>query len=152
MVGAREVEKIVESYIAGSSLFLVEVSVTPSNAVEVLVDKPGGIGIEECAGVSRAVEAALDREREDFELTVSSPGLGEPLKVLPQYQKLLGKKVDILLKSGVKFSATLREATPEKMTVEYTAMEAAEGSKRKQPVTHTQELRHDEVKWTKEHL
>ena len=152
MISAKEVAQIVENFIADSDLFLVDVLVTPSNAVEVLVDKPGGIGIEECANISRAVEAALDREREDFELTVSSPGLGEPLKVLQQYQKLLGKKVEILLKSGIKFTATLLEATPEKIVVEYVKMELAEGKKRKQPVAHVQELTYDEVKWTKEHL
>lgn len=149
MISAREVAQVVENFIAGSDLFLVNVSVTPSNEVEVLVDKPNGLDVEECANISRAVEAAFDREKEDFELTVGSPGLGEPLKVQPQYQKLLGKEVEILLKSGVKFVAKLLEATPEKMTVEYAKMEAVEGKKRKQSVVRTQEFGYDEVKWTK---
>jgi len=152
MISAREVAQVVENFIAGSDLFLVDVSVTPSNEIEVQVDKPAGLRFEECADISRAVEAAFDREEEDFELTVGSPGLGEPLKILPQYQKLLGKKVEILLKSGIKFTATLLEATTEKMTVEYAKMEAVEGKKRKQPVVHTQELTHDEVKWTKAYI
>jgi len=143
---------VVEDFIAGSDLFLVSVSVTPGNAIEVLVDKPAGFDVEECAVISRAIEAAFDREKEDFELTVGSPGLGEPLKILPQYQKLLGKEVEILLKSGEKFVATLLDATSEKMTVEYAKMEQVEGKKRKQPVVHTQELRYDEAKWTKAYI
>jgi ribosome maturation factor RimP len=152
MISAKEVAQIVENFIADSDLFLVDVSVTTDNEIEVLVDKPGGLCIDECANISRAVEAALDREKEDFELTVGSPGLSEPLKILPQYQKLLGKEVEILLKSGVKFVAKLLEATPEKMTVEYAKMELVEGKKRKQSVVHVQELTYDEVKWTKAYV
>ncbi|MDR2938126.1 MAG: ribosome assembly cofactor RimP [Prevotellaceae bacterium] len=149
MINAQEIAQAVEQFIAGSDIFLVDVTVTPTNEIEVLVDKPAGLGIDECVNISRAVEAAFDREKEDFELTVGSPGLSEPLKVLPQYQKLLGKEVEILLKSGVKMVAKLLDASPEKMTVEYTKMELVEGKKRKQSVVHTQELQLGEVKWTK---
>ncbi len=147
MINAKEVAEVVEKFIAGSDIFLVDVSVTLSNEIEVLVDKPAGLGIEECVNISRAVEAAFDREKEDFELTVGSPGLGEPLKVLPQYQKLFGKEVEILLKSGVKFTAKLIDATSETIKVEYTKMEMLEGKKRKQAVAHTEEVRLDECKW-----
>lgn len=152
MISAQEIAQAVEKFIAGSDFFLVDVSVTPGNDIEVLVDKPTGLSIEECADISRAVEAAFDREQEDFALTVGSPGLSEPLRVLPQYQKLLGKEVEILLKSGIKFVATLLEASAEKISVEYTKMELVEGKKRKQVVTHTQELRLDECKWVKAYI
>lgn len=152
MISAREIAQVVEKFIAGSDLFLVDVSVTPSNEIEVLVDKPDGLGIEECVNISRAVEVAFDREKEDFELTVGSPGLSEPLKVLPQYQKLLGKEVEILLKSGTKFVAKLLDVSAEKVTVEYTKMELVEGKKRKQAVAHTQELKYDECKWVKAYI
>ncbi len=152
MISAKEIAQTVENFIAGSDIFLVDVSVTPGNEIEVLVDKPSGLDIEECVSISRAVEAAFDREKEDFELTVGSPGLGEPLKVLPQYHKLLGKEVELLLKSGIKLVATLLDASAEKIAVEYTKMEAVEGKKRKQAVTRTQELKLDELKWTKAYI
>ena len=53
---------------------------------------PEGVTIEECAKVSRIIESGLDREIEDFELEVSSPGLNSPFKVLPQYFKNIGKE------------------------------------------------------------
>ncbi|MDR1023772.1 MAG: ribosome assembly cofactor RimP [Prevotellaceae bacterium] len=150
MISTSSIAQAVEKFIAGSSLFLVDVTVSPFNEVEVVVDKPEGLTVDECASISRAIEAAFDRDKEDYELTVSSPGLGEPLKVLPQYQKALGKEVEILLKSGVKFTATLTGATAEKIAVEYAKMEAVEGKKRKQLVTHAQELEQSEVKWVKQ--
>ncbi|MDR1342252.1 MAG: ribosome assembly cofactor RimP [Prevotellaceae bacterium] len=150
MISTSSIAQAVEKFIAGSSLFLVDVTVSPSNEVEVVVDKPEGLTVDECAGISRAIEAAFDRDKEDYELTVGSPGLGEPLKVLPQYQKALGKEVEILLKSGVKLTATLTGVTAETIAVEYAGMEHVEGKKRKQLVTHAQELERSEVKWVKQ--
>ncbi|MDR3365418.1 MAG: ribosome assembly cofactor RimP [Prevotellaceae bacterium] len=150
MISASSVAQVVEKFIAGSDLFLVDVTVSPFNDIEVVADKPAGLTVEDCADISRAVEAAFDRDKEDYALTVASPGLGEPLKVLPQYQKALGKEVEILLKSGAKLTATLTEATSEKIAMAYTKMEAVEGKKRKQPVAYAQELSYGEVKWVKQ--
>ncbi|MDR0566165.1 MAG: ribosome assembly cofactor RimP [Prevotellaceae bacterium] len=149
MISASSIAQVVEKFIAGSDLFLVDITVSPFNDVEVVVDKPSGLTVEDCADVSRAVEAAFDRDKEDFALTVASPGLGEPLKILPQYRKALGKEVEILLKSGAKLTATLTEATTEKIAVEYAKMEAVEGKKRKQPVACAQALQLADVKWVK---
>jgi ribosome maturation factor RimP len=49
----------------------------------------------------------MDRESEDFELQVSSPGLGQPLKVIQQYFKAVGEKIEILLKNGDQLKGTL---------------------------------------------
>lgn len=152
MISASSIAQEVEKLIAGSSMFLVDVRVSSSNEIEVVVDKPEGLNVEDCAAISRGIEAAFDREKEDYELTVGSPGLGEPLRVLPQYLKAMGKEVEILLKSGEKLTATLTGATAEKLEVEYTRMEAVEGKKRKQLVAHVQELTYDEVKWVKQTL
>jgi ribosome maturation factor RimP len=150
MIRASSIAEVVNQFIAGSDLCLVEVMVSPLNEIEVVADKPSGLSVEDCAGISRAVEAAFDRDEEDYALTVSSPGLGEPLKVLPQYQKALGREVEVLLKSGVKLTATLTGATSKGIAVEHTRMEVVEGKKRRQPVTHAQELEHSEVKWVKQ--
>ncbi|MDR0711438.1 MAG: ribosome assembly cofactor RimP [Prevotellaceae bacterium] len=149
MISASSIAEVVEKFMSGSSLFLVDITVSPFNEIEVTVDKPDGLNVEECASISRAIESAFDRDKEDYSLTVGSPGLGEPLKALPQYQKALGKEVEILLKSGVKLTAKLTGSTTEKISVEYTKMEAVEGKKRKQPVAYAQELEHKEVKWVK---
>lgn len=64
------------------------------------MDKDGGIGIDDCADISRAVSDWLDREdfiAESYILEVSSPGLGRTLKKDKDFERELGKDVDIKL-------------------------------------------------------
>ena len=62
------------------------------------IDKPGGITIDDCETVSRALSEALDREDfipEAYIMEVSSPGLGRPLKKPKDYERNIGKDVEI---------------------------------------------------------
>ena len=77
--------------------YLVEVNISPKNAITVKMDNlNGGVSIKDCVSVSRNIEHNLDREIEDFELQVTSPGLDQPFKVAQQYQKNIGKKISLL--------------------------------------------------------
>ncbi len=102
-----------------------------------------------CVTLSRGI---ADREQEDFELTVTSAGIGQPLRMLRQYRKLIGREVEVVLKEGGKLVATLTDATGEAITVEYQEKAAVEGKKRKELVTRRRELPLAEVKSTCEHL
>ena len=64
------------------------------------IDKEGGISINDCELVSRALEAKLDEEDlipEAYILEVSSPGLTRPLKKERDYIRNMGKPVEIHL-------------------------------------------------------
>ncbi len=64
------------------------------------IDKEGGITVDDCELVSRALEEKLDREdfiRESYILEVSSPGLGRPLKKDKDFKRSQGKDVEIHL-------------------------------------------------------
>ncbi|MDR3297295.1 MAG: ribosome assembly cofactor RimP [Prevotellaceae bacterium] len=150
MISTESIATFVAQHVAGSDIFLVGVSVSPRNEIEVLADRPQGLSIDDCASISRAIESAFSREAEDYELTVSSPGIGEPLQVLPQFIKAVGRPVEVLLKSGQKLQATLLSATADTIELEYATMELLEGKKRKQAVRHAPTLRLDELKWVKE--
>ena len=52
--------------------------------------------------VSRNIEHNLDREKEDFELSVSSPGLDQPFVVPQQYLKNIGRKISAITKEKYK--------------------------------------------------
>ena len=117
-----------------------------------VVDSDTQVGIDRCVALSRAIEASFDREQEDFELTVTSAGIGQPLRMLRQYRKLIGREVEVVLKEGGKLVATLIDATGEAITVEYQEKAAVEGKKRKELVTRRRELPLAEVKSTCEHL
>jgi len=149
MIRKQDIQTIVEGYTAGTDLFPVSVKVSADNVVEVVIDGPQGVSLDQCAELSNAINAAFDREVEDFELTVSSAGLDQPLQVLPQYLKYIGKEVEVLLKAGKKLKATLQEATNEAITVQYEVLQKVEGKKRKQSVTLTETYLLTNVKSTK---
>ena len=105
-----DTKKIIETarrHLEGTDLFVVECTATPGNEIELTIDSDTSVGIDACAELSRAVEAELDREEEDFSLTVMSAGIGSELRSLRQYRKLVGRSVEVLLTSGIKILAKL---------------------------------------------
>ena len=152
MIDAVRIREIAEAQMDGTDLFVVDVRVAPGNGIEVVVDSDTQVGIDRCVALSRAIEASFDREQEDFELTVTSAGIGQPLRMLRQYRKLIGREVEVVLKEGGKLVATLINATGEAITGEYQEKAAVEGKKRKELVTRRRELPLAEVKSTCEHL
>lgn len=134
----------------GEGMFVVDVEMQPGNVVEVTVDGDQGVGIEECVALSRVINEAFDRDVEDYELTVGSAGVGQPLKVLRQYKKLIGRPVEVMLGSGTKIIAELRAV--DEAGVELAWMEKELVGKRKQDVERVERYPFAEVKWTKEWL
>ncbi len=97
--------------IVARGLYIVDISVSRDNDVTLTVEsEEGTVELEDCVSLSRAFEAKFDREKEDYSLTVSSAGLDQPFKVLKQYLKARGSKVEIMLKGGRKIGrASCRE-------------------------------------------
>lgn len=114
----EKIQKIVESYIAGSNTFLVAIRLSAANKITVLVDTPEGISIDACVKLSRHIEKQLDRDQEDFELMVSSPGLTEPLLVLPQYLKRIGRSLQVMTTEKERLKGTLLEADADGILLE----------------------------------
>ena len=68
--------------------------------LRVYADKEGGINIDDCVLISRALEARLDEEdkiKDAYILEVSSPGLTRPLKKEKDFKRSIGKLVEIKL-------------------------------------------------------
>ena len=149
MIKTNDVVQLVEQAIEGSDIFLVEVIVSPDNRIEISLDSTTGVSIDDCVRISRFIEDNLNRDEEDYELMVASAGLSEPLKILKQYEKNIGKEVEVILKNGQKKAGILRAATTLAITIEYEAKELVEGKKRKQTVVKVEEWLLDEVKSTK---
>jgi ribosome maturation factor RimP len=111
MIGKQDIEGLVKEFMTGTELFLVAVKVSGSNRITVLADKNAGITIDECAAIHRHIEKSLDRETEDFELQVSSPGLDLPFGVIEQYFKNEGKRVEVIDYEGAKHFGKLKNVT-----------------------------------------
>ena len=97
MLDTRVIQELAENVIGNEEIFLVDVSVTSGNKITILVDSNEGIKVDQCVMISRKIEALLDRDKEDYALEVSSPGLGTPLKVIEQYRKNVGRELELVM-------------------------------------------------------
>jgi ribosome maturation factor RimP len=111
MIEKQKIQGLVNEFVRGTGLFLVSVKVSNANRIIVLADKNEGITIDECAAIHRHIENGLDRNKEDFELQVSSPGLDMPFVVMEQYYKNEGRKIEVTDNEGYKFIGNLKNVT-----------------------------------------
>lgn len=132
--------------IVARGCFLVDISVSKDNDIVLTIESENGkIELDDCVSLSRFFETKFDREVEDYSLTVSSAGLDQPFKVLKQYQKAVGSKVEVSLKGGKKMVAVLEAADEDSITLKYSAKEAVEGKKKKEIVEHVDRFTMDQV-------
>ena len=118
MISKDTIATLVENKLEGDSKYLVEVKVKPNNKITILLDDDESISINDCIEISKFIESNLDREKEDFELSVMSAGVGEPLKVKRQYKKNIGRQVEILTLEGDKLIGKLVLASDENIIIE----------------------------------
>ena len=97
----EQVRRIAGPLAAHEGLELVDVEMGGPGgrqALRLFIDKPGGVSLDDCTSVSRAVSAALDVEdpiEGAYDLEVSSPGLDRPLRTPEHFAKFAGQKVRV---------------------------------------------------------
>lgn len=101
MIDKKIIESLVKGVTENSDLFVVEIKISNNNNISVAIDGDQGVTISQCVEVSRAIEGNFDREIEDFELSVSSYGLDQPIIMLRQYQKFINKPIQLHLKDDI---------------------------------------------------
>ena len=141
-----EIREIVNSKLAGTDCFIVDIKVR-TGKITVLLDKPTGIRIEECAEVNRDLLGKLEGKGvlENCGIEVSSPGMDEPLKVLPQYHRRIGKQVSVVTKDGLRREGILKSADENEVVIE----ESIRDNGKKSFQTHDRRIPMNEVKETK---
>ncbi|HET6728554.1 MAG TPA: ribosome maturation factor RimP [Jiangellaceae bacterium] len=99
--------EIVEPLAAAHGVDLEDVEITPAGRrrrVSVVVDADGGVDLDRCAEVSRAVSAALDESEvmgeTPYTLEVSSPGVSRPLTMPRHWRRNVGRLVRLGLRDG----------------------------------------------------
>lgn len=130
--------------------YLVDINISNSNQIVVEIDNmKGGAAVEDCIRVSRNIEHNLDREEEDFELQVTTPGLSNPFKVEQQYIKNIGRNVKVVFKEVGSVEGKLVEVNAENIVVETEAKERVEGKKKKELVVRQHIVEKENIKETK---
>lgn len=97
-----EVEKIVEELLENTALELVAVDYVKERDwyLRVFIDKEGGVDMDDCQDLSRKLEELLDAQdliKTSYILEVSSPGLDRELKKPRDFQREMGKDIDVSL-------------------------------------------------------
>ena len=89
------------------------------------IDKPGGIGVNDCEAVSRRLSDILDEKdyiEDSYILEVSSPGLGRPLKKEKDFRRSLGEEVEIrtyrMIDRQKEFTGILKDYDETTVTIE----------------------------------
>ncbi len=149
MIDKKAVEQAVNEWLEGKEYFLVDLTVSLDDRIVVVIDHAEGVWIEDCAELSRFIEERIDREDEDYELEVGSAGLGQPFKVLKQYEIHVGKDVEVQLKDGHKMQGVLTAVSPDSFEVTVEKKVKEEGMKRPKMVATPITLTYDEVVSTK---
>jgi len=100
MVTKDHIRKLAEGHISGTGIFLVDVRLSSTGRITILIDRPEGVKIEDCASMSRYISSELGEEGGEYDLNVSSPGLDMPLLVTEQFLKNEGRMVDVVTNEG----------------------------------------------------
>ena len=129
--------------------FLVDVTVSASNVIHLMVDSDSGISINQIVEISRHIEGGLDREADDFELSVFSAGLSEPFSLVRQYKKNIGTEIEVILSNGIKLVGLLNQVDDGGINLEVTSKEKIEGSKKKELVTKVHHFVYSEIREAK---
>ena len=105
-------------------IFFVDMKVKPTNNIKIFLDADSGLGIEKCIKINRRLYRQVEEmgfyPEGDFSLEVSSPGIDEPLKLLRQYVKNIGRSVEVILNDDTIIEGNLLAATEEQIVIETT--------------------------------
>lgn len=148
MIDKDLLRSTVEEAIAGTDLYLVGIEVRPGNGIVVEVDSAAGVDIDTCAAITRKIEGVFDRDVEDYELEVGSAGITSDFKVRGQYEKNLGKDVEVLTRDGRKLHGVLTAVAPGAVTDSDVSFTVAIPVKVKEPGAKRPVVRQEELKLT----
>jgi ribosome maturation factor RimP len=145
MIEVKKIEEILNPFLDERDFFLVSCKVTSTNKITIEVDAVSGFNVAACVEVSRFLEEALDRDNEDFELEVASPGADKPLLLPKQYIKNIGRTLKVTLNDNKKFEAELTNADNQSASFYYKEKVKVEGKKSKQTVEHNLTIPYQDI-------
>lgn len=128
-----------------TSLFLVDLTINDQFKIMVTLDGDAGVNLQDCIDVSRAIDANLDREEQDYSLEVASAGVSTPLKMVRQYQKNIGRTLKVKTATET-IEAVLEQVSDEGITLSWTTREPKKIGKGKETVEHKRDISYTEIK------
>ncbi|AOW18824.1 ribosome assembly cofactor RimP [Polaribacter vadi] len=144
-----KVKDLVDEALAlNETLFLIDLSISVNNKIQITVDGDNGVPLSECIRISRNVENSLDREEEDFSLEVTTPDISHPLKDKRQYVKNINRILTVKT-AEEEFEGTLTEADTNKIVLTWKVREPKPIGKGKVTVLKTATIDYKDIKEAK---
>lgn len=149
MIDKQALTTFIESRLEGTDLYLVDLRISSDNNIVVEIDSDTRVDIDRCVELTREIEREFNRDEEDYELEVGSCGLTSPFKIKRQYEKNIGKEVEVLAADGKKYKGLLKHVGEDSFTILSEEKIKKEGMKRPmvENVEHT--FPYADVKYTK---
>ena len=145
----EQVRDTIEEYLKDTALFLVELTVGGDGRIGAYIGGDNGVSVKNCEDLNRHLNEVLDNVSNDFELVVSTPGVGEPLKVTRQYGANIGRTVKVRRLDGTTLEGELTESDDKGFVVKTRKKERIEGRKSKQWVEEDHRFEFDSISETK---
>ncbi len=149
MITVDQVKSIINQELDAKGIFLVDLTVDKLNRIKVWIDNMEGVSIATCVDISRLIESRLDRDLEDYELEVSSPGIDRPFTMLFQYKKNIDRQVEVFTHEGISYQGLLIGADEKKLALEIKTKESVGNKKKKEILTKKIEIEFSAVKSAK---
>ncbi|SDL86608.1 ribosome assembly cofactor RimP [Chryseobacterium taihuense] len=143
----KNIETLLNDFLeTRKDLFLIDLKFSAADDITVILDGDNGVSVQDCLDASRAIEFNMDREEHDFSLQVMSAGLSEPLSIPRQYQKNIGREIEVLLNDSSKTEGELIAADEEKVTLILRYRKPKDIGKGKVDVEEEKEIPYTEIK------
>jgi len=149
MIKEKVLELVNKALSEKPSIFLIYLVISETNKIVITLDGDNGVTLQDCIDVSRNVEHNLDRDEFDFSLEVTSIGIDSELKLTRQYQKNIGRKLNVDTIDGNKIEAIITNANQDFITLEWASREPKKIGKGKETITHKKEIPYSEIKSAK---
>ena len=151
MITKEQITQLANEALDSTDRFVVDITVSKSNVIFVYIDADTSVTIDHCVELSRFIESRLDREIEDYELSVSSAGIDYPVLVNRQFKKYVEKDLEILHNDGVKKIYKLLSYNEEKIEVQEAVIKML-GKLKKTKYGETVELQLKDIKEIKPYI
>ncbi|SHL02674.1 ribosome assembly cofactor RimP [Chryseobacterium polytrichastri] len=143
----KKIEELLNEFLeTREDLFLIDLKFSAGDDITVILDGDNGVSVQDCLDASRAIEFNMDREEHDFSLQVMSAGLSEPLVTPRQFNKNLGREIEIMLTDSSEIEGELLKVDEEKITLILRYRKPKEVGKGKVDVVEEKEIPYAEIK------
>jgi len=143
----NRIEELLNEFLeTRKDLFLIDLKISAGDDITVILDGDNGVTLQDCLDASRAVEFNMDREEHDFSLQVMSAGLSEPLSTPRQFNKNIGREIEVLLADSSKIEGELAKVDDEKITLILRYRKPKDIGKGKVDVEEEKEIPYSEIK------